>query len=143
MILVDTSGLLANYDRKDRHHVGVARILARPQRRILSPFVLAELDYLITRIGGQRAALIVLDDVARGSFELQNFGPDDVAAARRVIERYAGLGLGLADASIVVLANRYDCHDVLTLDGRHFRAVLGPSGKPFRLFPHDETTEST
>jgi predicted nucleic acid-binding protein len=37
----------------------------------------------------------------------------------------------------VVLATRYDCLDLLTLDQRHFRAVLGPDETPFRLLPHD------
>ena len=45
--------------------------------------------------------------------------------------------IGLADASIVVLAERLDVHDLLTLDERHFRAVLGPRDKPFRLLPAD------
>lgn len=137
MILVDTSGLLANYDRGDRHHAEVAEVLRRPERRILSPFVLAELDYLVGQVGGQNAELIVLDDVAHGSYELQAFSEEDVAAARTLIEYYADLRLGLADASIVVLAHRYNCHDVLTLDARHFRAVLGPDRKPFRLLPED------
>lgn len=70
MILLDTSGLLANYDRRDRHHADAARVLMQPQRRILSPFVLAELDYLISHPGGQNAETTMLDDVARGSYEL-------------------------------------------------------------------------
>jgi predicted nucleic acid-binding protein len=137
VILVDTSGLLANYDRSDRHHEAVVRTLARPQQRILSPFVLAELDYLISTIAGQAAELAMLDDVARGAFQIEPFNAADVSAASAVIERYADLTLGLADASILVLAERYQCHDVLTLDQRHFRAVLGPLAKPFRLLPID------
>jgi predicted nucleic acid-binding protein len=135
MILVDTSGLLANYDEGERRHAEVARILERPQRRMLSPFVLAELDYLMTRIAGQRAAMTVLDDVAHGAFELAPFGAEDVAEARGIMGRYADLELGLADASIVVLAGRHSCVDVLTLDERHFRALRTAAGDAFRLLP--------
>lgn len=142
MILVDTSGLLANYDRDDRHHAAAARILARPQQRVLSPFVLAELDYLLSQLGGQAAELAMLEDVARGVYQLAPFGSADVAAARAVIERYADLRLGLADASLLVLAQRHDCHDVLTLDQRHFRVVAGPGGLPFRLLPADDPAAS-
>ena len=49
------------------------------------------------------------------------------------------LNLGLADASIAVLAERYRCRSVLTLDQRHFRVILGPGGQPFRLLPFDDT----
>ena len=54
-----------------------------------------------------------------------------------MIERYPDLEVGLADASVVVLANRYDTYDVLTLDERHFRVLRGPQDHPFRLLPAD------
>lgn len=79
--------------------------------------------------------MIMLDDVSRGAYDLVPFGAVDVGAARVIIERYADLNLGLADASIIVLAERYGCQDVLTLDQRHFRVVPGPNGQPFRLLP--------
>ena len=53
MILLDTSGLLAAIDSKQRHHDAAARSLRAAQAPLLlSPFVLAELDYLLaTRVG--------------------------------------------------------------------------------------------
>ncbi|MCL4544597.1 MAG: PIN domain-containing protein [Chloroflexi bacterium] len=137
MILLDTSGLLANYDQSDRYHMTVAQTLALPQRRILSPFVLAELDYLIAKIAGQPAELVVMEDVANRAYELASFEATDVGRAKVVIERYADLGLGLADASIVVLAERYGCFDLLSLDQRHFRTLTSSKGDAFRLLPLD------
>jgi predicted nucleic acid-binding protein len=64
-------------------------------------------------------------------------GPEDVARASDIIGRYRDLELGLADASVVVLAERHGTHDLLTLDERHFRAVAGPGGRPFRVLPAD------
>lgn len=75
--------------------------------------------------------------VARGVYRLEELGAADVAAAEGIIGRYADLGMGLADASIVVLANRYDVREVLTLDERHFRAMRGPRGRSFRVLPAD------
>jgi predicted nucleic acid-binding protein len=54
-----------------------------------------------------------------------------------VIERYPDLEVGLAKASVVVLANRYDTRDVLTLDELHFRVLRGMRDRPFRLLPAD------
>jgi predicted nucleic acid-binding protein len=45
--------------------------------------------------------------------------------------------MDLADASNVVLANRHDTLDMLTLDERHFRILRGPGGRPFRVLPAD------
>ena len=85
MILVDASGLVANYDRGDRYHDDVDRILARPEPRILSPFVLAEVDYLVTKLAGQAAELALLTDVARGAHDLASFGAVDIASARGIV----------------------------------------------------------
>jgi predicted nucleic acid-binding protein len=137
VILLDTSGLVAALDPRQAYHHNAALVLQQPQRRILSPFVLAELDYLILTGADQAQAITFLSDVARGAYQLATFSEGDVETAIRVIERYRDLELGIADASIVVLAERYRCRDLLTLDQRHFRTVSGPDGRPFRLLPHD------
>lgn len=137
MILLDTSGVLASYDRADPRHHQVVDILQGMGPRLLSPFVLAELDYLIPRVGGQSAEMTLLDDVARGAFRLEQMLAGDVEVAAEVIEQYADLQPGLADASIVVLARRYGCRDLLTFDRRHFRVIPGPDGQAFRLLPDD------
>ena len=137
MILLDTSGVLAALDDRQPDHRTAAQSLLVSHPRILSPFVLAELDYLLATRTTQRTELRFLDEVARGAYQLAEFGPTDIAAATAVMRRYADLNLGLADASIVVLAERYQCLDVLTLDQRHFRAIHGPGGRPFRLLPFD------
>lgn len=138
MILLDTSGLLAAIDGSQRHHAACAAALAEAvPPRLLSPFVLAELDYLLATQVGTVAQLDLLDEVARGVYRLEPFGQADVATARDVVARYADLDVGLADASIVVLATRHNGRDVLTLDERHFRAMRTLDRKRFRLLPAD------
>lgn len=104
----------------------------------VSPFVLAELDYLIATHIGMAAEIQFLREVAGGAYEIVGFSSADVGLATDVIEQYRALDLGLADASIVVLADRLGIQDVLTLDERHFRSLTGLAGKPFRLLPADE-----
>lgn len=138
MILLDTSGLLAALDGSDRHHRPAADALRRSGvPRLLSPFVLAELDYLLTTRVSPAAARALLVEVGRGAYQLEPFGNEDVEAALAVIDRYPDLAIGLADASLVVLADRHGIRDILTLDARHFRSLVGPRGRPFRLLPLD------
>ena len=107
-------------------------------RRILSPFVVAEIDYFILEYGDVRTELRFLEELATGAYELAPFSEKDVATAHTVIEQYRSLRIGLADASIVVLAERYETRDILTLDHRHFRALRPFTGrKSFRLLPAD------
>lgn len=137
MILIDTSGLLAAVDPRQAFHEGASRVLRKPEIRLLSPFVLAELDYLLATGSGLTEERKLLRDVARGVYRLETFSETDVGMCLDVIDQYADFQLGLADASIVVLARRHGVRDILTLDQRHFRVVPGPDGQAFRLFPAD------
>jgi predicted nucleic acid-binding protein len=103
----------------------------------MSPFVLAETDYLIQKFGGVDAETLFLAEIGRGAYELATFDEDEVEAARHLITKYRPLGIGLADASIAVLAVRYDTLDILTLDERHFRAIRPAPRKSFRILPAD------
>jgi len=136
VILLDTSGLLSAIDSSQHRHADAATVLAAARGPLLlSPFVLAELDYLLATRVGWEAERALLGEVARGAYRLETFSAEDVAAADLIVERYRDLRIGLADASIVVLAERYGATDVLTLDHRHFQALRGPGRKRFRLLP--------
>ena len=138
MIVLDTGGLYAALDANESlHGRAVAALAGATSPRLLSPFVLAELDYLIGARIGHHAQLALLDEIVRGAYQLEPFSAEDVAHARRVVERYADLAIGLADASVVVLATRHRTLDLLCTDERHFRALRGPGGRPFRLLPFD------
>ncbi len=138
MILLDTSGLLSAIDASQRHHAACAETLSKASPPLLlSPFVLAELDYLLATQVNAEAELALLDEVARGAYRLEPFGAHDVVTAAKIMRRYSNLAIGLADASIVVLAERHGARDVLTLDERHFRALRAAGGKRFRLLPAD------
>jgi predicted nucleic acid-binding protein len=138
VIVLDTSGVLAAIDAGQRHHQAAAAALrsAEPPY-LLSPFVLAELDYLLMTRVSASAADAFLAEVARGAYQLEPMAGADVDEGLQVSRRYADLGLGLADASLVVLANRHNTDEVLTLDERHFRAVARADGRPFRILPAD------
>ena len=138
MILLDTSGLVAALDAAEDQHAAVAKAFNEAEPPfLLSPFVLAELDYLLATRRGAAAEVAVLSQVAAGAYQLEPFDRADVEVAAQLVRRYASVGLGLADASIVVLADRYDVSDVLTLDERHFRTVRRARGQAFRILPAD------
>jgi predicted nucleic acid-binding protein len=102
--------------------------------------VLAELDYLLAKRVSERVARELLEEVEAGAYHLASFDATDVGKANAVLDGYSDLGLGIADASIVVLADRYDTVDILTLDERRFRAVRRSDGRAFRLLPADSQT---
>lgn len=138
MILVDTSAVLQLASETGERHADVLKVVNELDGPfLLSPFVLAELDYMLSTRHGRKAQLSLLDEVAAGAYELAEFGRADVESAAGVLRRYEDLGVGLADASIVVLAEKHAVVDILTFDFRHFRAMRGPGRRPFRLLPDD------
>lgn len=56
---------------------------------LLSPFVLAELDYLVGKLLGTPAALRLLDEVAQGAYRLEPFTASDVQRARAVMAKHS------------------------------------------------------
>jgi predicted nucleic acid-binding protein len=138
LILLDTSGLFSAIDVGQPEHERVLETLrSEPGPLILSPFVLAEVDYFILSRVSVVHELAFLEQVAAGVFDLSRFDADDIGTAQGVIEQYADLRIGVTDASIVVLADRYGTDRVLTLDERHFRALRTLDGRPFTLLPAD------
>src|SRR5262245_683669 len=135
-VIVDTSALLAFFDAGEPdHHVVSAVLLDSPQPLVVSPYVVAEVDYLVASRLGVDAELAVLRELAGGAWDLPALGEADLAAAASVIERYADRAIGVADASNVVLAARYRTAVIATLDSRHFDVVRPLGGGRFTVLP--------
>jgi predicted nucleic acid-binding protein len=138
MIVADTSGIFASVDSAAAEHKAVTAILAEvDEPPLVTPFVVAEVDYLLTTRFGTKTAITFLQDVADGAYELVEFHPGDLGTAVGVVQRYADLNIGVTDASLVVAAARYGTTDLLSLDERHFRVIAPLWGAAFRLLPAD------
>lgn len=88
MIVLDTSALYAAADGQEEQHRAAARALAAAEPPLLlSPFVAAEMDYMLSSRVGPRPALTFLEDVAAGAYQLEPFAAADVAAALDVLRR--------------------------------------------------------
>lgn len=136
MIIADTSGLLSGFvESGPRHEAVVGLLEKREGMLVVSPFVVAEVDYLVSTRLGVEWELEVLRELAGGAYELATMDADDLAAATEVVERYRDLGIGITDASLVVLAERYRTRTILTLDRRHFNVLRPLSGGRFKLIP--------
>lgn len=135
-VIVDTSALLAFFDESEPDHAVVSDVIeSAPGLLVVSPYVVAELDYLVATRHGVPAELTVLEELHGGAWELADFTRDDLKQARAVIEAYADQAIGVADASNVVLAERYRTDTVVTLDHRYFDVLRPISGGRFTVLP--------
>jgi len=137
-LVVDAGALYAQADADEPEHEAVCEVLrAERGELVTSQFVVAEADYLILRRLGVDAELRFLEDLAQGTYLADTLAPADLAIARDIAARYRDLELGLADASLVVLANRWGTRRILTLDERAFRTVKPLQGDSFAVLPAD------
>ncbi|MDP9343222.1 MAG: PIN domain-containing protein [Actinomycetota bacterium] len=137
-LIVDTGPLYAQADRRNPGREPVVDILLNERGPlVVSAFVAAETDYLITKRLGIDAEIAFLRDVAEGTYAVECLSSGELELAREVIEAYRDLTMGLADASMVVLARRYGTRRLLTFDERHFRAVRPLQGGSFTILPAD------
>ena len=123
MIVVDTSAILAYMNAADSHHEEVSAWLAgETDELVTTPLIVAEADHLVSARGGPGAASALRADLAAGAY-LVEWWAEATATTVEVAERYADSDLGLADASLVALAERVGTTSIATFDERHFRAV--------------------
>jgi predicted nucleic acid-binding protein len=107
-----------------------------PGELVVSAFTAAEADHLVLSRLGVDPELALIEDLAV-TYTVQALDPRGLQAARELCAKYRDMELGLADASMVVLAERWSTHSLATFDQRHFRVVSALDGKPFTLLPAD------
>lgn len=135
-MIVDTGALLAFFDADEPDHESVSAVLGgATEPLVVSPYVVAELDYLVATRLGVSAELAVLRELTGGAWDLPAIDAGDLVTARAVIKRYADENIGVADASNVILAERYGTRTIVTLDRRHFDVVRPLTGGRFRILP--------
>jgi uncharacterized protein len=138
-LIVDAAPIIAAADETDSMSASIRALLNAESGSLVVPApVSAEIDYLLRRRLGERAARAFLTDVAARRFDVVGLTHDEHGLAHDLDERYSDLGLGLADASVVVLADRFRTRRILSFDERHFRAVTGLDGHPLTILPYDE-----
>lgn len=136
MIVADTSALLALFNAREPAHDAVASALATTdQILVVSPYVVAELDYLVATRLGRKNELAAIRELASGAYEHPPMTDDDLLACAEVVERYQDQQIGITDASLVVLAHRYRTATILTLDRRHFDVLRPLNGGRFNVLP--------
>lgn len=123
-VIADTGSLYALVDKDDTWHKRVVEWWRKNREPVVIPVcVLPEVCYLLhTRISQQAEAAFVRA-VVDAEFVIEPLEPVDITRAESLLRKYADLGLGFVDATVVAAAERLDATEVLTTDRRHFSPV--------------------
>ena len=108
---------------------------ADPGPLVIPALALAEVAYLVESRLGVRAELALIEDLATGGFNVDAPHPSDWLRIAQLTARYADVGLGMVDASIIAAAERLGITRIATLDRRHFGIVRPAHTDLFDVVP--------
>jgi len=140
VILVDTGPLVAAVNRRDSRHQECRDLLEqRAGELLLSPYVVAEVCWMVSSRIGAVAEANVIDAVAAGELQQVDLTAEDLRRTAELLHRYrdlhGGTGLSAADASTIALAERLGVHEIATLDVTDFTVVRPAHVEHFTLLP--------
>jgi uncharacterized protein len=137
-LILDAAPLVALADAREPQLKALLSIRDEEEGSLVLPApVAAEVDYLLGVRFGHAARRAFLGDLAAQRYDVACLEAGDYPTVAGLDARYSDLGLGLADCSVVVLAERYETRRLLSFDERHFRAVAPLQGGSFALLPVD------
>lgn len=124
--------MVAAANRRDQAHRLAAELVTRLGRDLVVPSpVIVEVDQLLRSRVGAHAARLFLAALDAGEHDIVYLSPGLLGRAVELDARFADLDLGLADASVMAIAERHSL-PILTFDFEHFRAT-GPERGFWRL----------
>lgn len=138
-LICDTGALLDYIVKSAPDHERFRRAIDRARTRYVPGLVLAEVDYFLR--DERKAMKALADDLVRGAFTYAAPTVDQLARAMEIDRRFGDLGLGLVDASVVVLAEDLGVRRLATRDIRDFAAVRLQDGSAFELVVHPENPD--
>lgn len=106
-----------------------------PGPLVTTALVIAEAGWLIERQLGPTAEARFYRSIVAGDLRVEALQPADWARIAELVDRYADLGLGGTDASLIAIAERLTVTTIATLDRRHFTVVRPTHTDAFELLP--------
>jgi predicted nucleic acid-binding protein len=133
-LLIDTGPIVAILLDSDEHHDACVEQLRSIRGPLLTCWpVITEAAWLLRAY--PEAIRRLLASFRGRPFELLPLDETDLPAIAAILAKYASLGIQLADASLVHLANREQVESIFTLDRRDFGVLRLAHGKKMRLIP--------
>ena len=137
-LIVDSGALYAQANKSEPHHEAVVNaIQSEHEALVTSQFIAAEADYFILKRLGIDVELDFLSDLEETTFLADSLTIAEIGVARNIVAQYRDLELGIAEASLVVLAQRWNTRRILTFDERAFRNITPLQGGSFVVLPAD------
>jgi uncharacterized protein len=92
-------------------------------------------DHFLGRFAGEQAFVAVLDQVRRGSFQVEDLTTSDYERAVDLLRTYSDLKVGFVDCAVLAVTERLGEPKLATLDHRHFGTMRPRHAEALELLP--------
>ncbi|WP_276957839.1 type II toxin-antitoxin system VapC family toxin [Allomeiothermus silvanus] len=122
-MLLDSSILVAYYNRRDAWHSRAVGLLDNLEVLLLPAPVIPEVDYFLGQRIGTAAQIALYEDIAAQVYQVVELSERGYQRVLQLNQQYQGLGLGFVDAAVIAIAEELGIGRIATLDRRHFGAI--------------------
>ena len=132
MVIADTGFWLALANPRDAYHQAASDWLDRTDEGLATTWpVVTETCHLLSVRIGAHAQQSFVRSLRQGAAEIAPPNADDLPRIEELMAKYADLPMDLADASLIILAERLGHGRILSADERDFRTYRWKRHAPF------------
>lgn len=135
LVVADTGFVVALLNSQDRFHLPVRRVYEQQESILLPQTALTEVAYLVGREAGIPIVIQFLRGISLSRFTLVAIDEQDLKMASNILNEYLDSQIDFVDATVMAIAERYDCDTILTLDRRDFQIFRPQHCDYFTLLP--------
>lgn len=135
MVVADTGFVVTLMNRRDRLHSSVRRIYEQKTSILLPQTALTEVAYLVGRDAGIPVVIQFLEGIADSHFITVAVNEHDLTRVAEILAEYVDSKIDFVDATVMAIAERYNCHTILTVDRRDFQVFRPTHCDYFVILP--------
>ncbi len=94
--------------------------------------VMCESFFLIKNFVGYKKAVALFESYSRTEYDIYDLEKESIQRVIDLMKKYEDMDVDLADVSLVLLAEKLDTGDILTVDRNDFTALRWKKNKRFK-----------
>ena len=117
--LIDAGPLIALFNKNDRYHDKIKQFLKEYQGKLISTWpVVTEVSHMLDF--NVQTQIDFLTWINLGGVELEDIDNEDVSRIIELSRKYSDVPMDLADASLVVLSEKMNIKEIITIDSDYY-----------------------
>jgi predicted nucleic acid-binding protein len=123
--IIDTSAIVGLVDKSCQQHGRISDIVNKTDLKLIVPSpVIPEACYMLSKKFGFVIEIRFLEEIISVNLQIEILKFSDILRIVEILKKYKSLNIGFVDGSIVAIAERLKINQILTLDNKHFGAMI-------------------